>query len=136
MAFAIEKMSIEDEERVLRGRNKELVFRFGSTDRRGRPDNWVIDRSRDAYLLRLRGHEVREDPSRYLFSLEGHLVIVQVSHHFEPLVTLLYVADPLRERLSAVRELMKEAFRIGGRYGFGPHQLDPMLVRFADQPEI
>lgn len=115
MAFVIRPLRHEDLDRIYPAGEEEQIRKFTYAKRHWPQDmhrkHWAVDEATGAWLLLLPAG--RDDHLwRYMFGLDDGVVILRNEGYC--LYSFMYVSPPLAARTDEVKDLIREAFKVGG----------------------
>jgi hypothetical protein len=122
MAFAMESMSEEDHAKIFTAESKKLLRNYCIPQ-----DEWdptkeyriAVDRQHDVIFFGVEKYAPIDGPQNYLIMLEGSPFVIQLIDFPRHLILPIDLPNKLEHRTLEIRQLIREAFAVHGRYGRG-----------------
>lgn len=125
MAFEVKKMTLEDGAKVYSQEKFSILREFtdfyrAQADVKAGYSYWAVDGDRHAYFLRLPNQNVDFVDDFYLLGYEDELFVIHVPlFQVTPKVTFLRFPEAYLSNVDEIRQIILDAFKIGGVYVCG-----------------
>lgn len=114
MTFKVEPMTLADTDAVSTQKNIDGIKNIAKIHRDQFGQHWVVDRERNVYFFLLWPNDPRDSKFIYLLSFEDDPIVIEVKGYNS--VIFLRLPDFLMPRTQEIKMLIREAFKVGGRW--------------------